>query len=299
MKSNRMAGSVALAMALLLVAAPVFIHETAAGGANAASQDAGGRSAADNSQPPAKESPFDGTNALDISQAALGGVVSPDHAFIDSRGRPVTLEQFRGKPLIISLIFTSCYHVCPMITENLHRAVAVAQDSLGKDSFSVLTIGFDTRVDTPARMAAFGKDHGVNLPNWHLVSTNEETIRRLAEEVGFIFFPTTRGFDHLAQTTIVDRDGAVYRQVYGAAFTTPNIVEPVKELVFGRVRDFSSIDGIVNRIRLFCTLYDPRDDRYYFDYSVFIGIAIGFVILTTIATILVRNIWRLWRQQRA
>jgi protein SCO1/2 len=69
--------------------------------------------------------------------------------------------------------------------------------------------------------------------------------------------------------------------------------------VFGRERDFSSLEGIVNRVRLFCTLYDPRDDRYYFDYSIFIGLTIGVLCLGGVGTVLVRNIWRLWREGSA
>nr|MBC8242255.1 hypothetical protein [Alphaproteobacteria bacterium] len=44
--------------------------------------------------------------------------------------------------------------------------------------------------------------------------------------------------------------------------------------------------------RLFCTLYDPAAQRYRFDYSVFIGFFIGLAALTTVGSILVRNLWR-------
>ena len=52
------------------------------------------------------------------------------------------------------------------------------------------------------------------------------------------------------------------------------------------------------RSRLFCTLYDARSERYYFDYSVFIGLIIGAGILGFMAFIILRNVWRLWRQKR-
>jgi len=242
--------------------------------------------------------PFDERRALKISQDAVGRPVG-SHAFVDSTGNPVDITDFRGKPLVISLIYTSCYHTCPLITENLRNAARAGRTALGEDSFSVVTIGFDTKVDTPERMRVYAGEHGADLANWRLLSTDAETMHRLAETLGFIYFPSPRGFDHLAQTTILDADGTVYRQVYGASFAAPSIVEPLKDLIFGRARDFTTISGIANRIRLFCTLYDPRDDRYYFDYSIFIGMIIGAVSLTGVGVILTRNVWRLWREGRA
>jgi len=52
-------------------------------------------------------------------------------------------------------------------------------------------------------------------------------------------------------------------------------------------------------VRLFCTIYDPRSGEYYFDYSIFIGFFIGFFILSSMLFILLRNLWRLWREERA
>ena len=59
--------------------------------------------------------------------------------------------------MVLSLIYTSCYHICPTVTTNLARIVNIAREALGEDSFSVLTIGFDTPVDTPDRMREFSQ----------------------------------------------------------------------------------------------------------------------------------------------
>ena len=242
-----------------------------------------------------RAAPFDEKQALKISQDAIGRTVG-SHAFVDSAGNPVDIADFKGKPLVISLIYTSCDHVCPLITEHVRRAARMGQKALGEETFNIVTIGFDAKADTPERMRLYGKQHGVNLANWRLLSGDAETIHRLSDELGFIYYPTPGGFDHLAQTTILDAEGTVYRQIYGESFAAPHFVEPLKDLVFGRVRDFTTITGIANRIRLFCTLYDPRDDRYYFDYSVFIGMIIGALSLGGVGVIVTRNVWRLWRQ---
>ena len=109
--------------------------------------------------------------------------------------------------------------------------------------------------------------------------------------MGFIFFKSPKGFDHLSQTTLLDAEGKVYRQIYGMTYDPPHLIEPLKELVFGQHKEASLVEGWINNIRLFCTIYDPHSGRYEFDYSIFIGIIIGIVILGSIATFIVRE-WR-------
>jgi protein SCO1/2 len=48
---------------------------------------------------------------------------------------------------------------------------------------------------------------------------------------------------------------------------------------------------LVNRVRLFCTLYDPRTGGYRFDYSPFVGMAIGLLALAGVAGFALRE-WR-------
>lgn len=238
-----------------------------------------------------RPSPFDQKAAIAYSQAAIGRKVG-DYAFRDTAGKSVRLSDFRGKPLIVNLVYTGCRQSCPVVVQSLSKGVAVAQDALGADSFRVITIGFDTDVDTPRQMRAYARSQGVDLPNWQFLSTDEDTVEALSRDVGFIFYPSPKGFDHLAQTTILDGSGVVYRQVYGAAFKPPAVVDPLKNLVFGANSDVASVTGIINQVRLFCTLYDPKTGRYRFDYSMFIGLGIGMASLSGVSFVLARALWR-------
>jgi protein SCO1/2 len=103
--------------------------------------------------------------------------------------------------------------------------------------------------------------------------------------------PSPRGFDHLVQVSIVDAEGVIYRQVYSMSFPTPQLVEPLKELVFGEPRSQSSLDYLSNRIRLFCTVYDPATDTYHVDISVFIGTFVGIIVSLIFGRVLFKE-WR-------
>jgi protein SCO1/2 len=234
---------------------------------------------------------YDRDTALAISQGAIGARVG-DHAFLDTQGHRVRLADYRGKPLVVSLVYTSCYHTCTVITRYLKSIVEVAREAVGEEAFSVVTVGFDAAADTPERMRGYASRQGVDLPGWAFLSTDAQTIERLTSELGFVFFPSPKGYDHLTQVTVLDGDGRVYRQIYGESFQAPALVEPLKELVFGNERLPTTLEGWIDNVRLFCTIYDPAVGRYRFDYSIFVGAIIGIVCLLSIAVFLVRA----WRQ---
>jgi protein SCO1/2 len=238
----------------------------------------------------------DPQGAIRYSQAAIGRQIG-DYALLNQDGESVRLADYRGKPLVVNLVYTSCGDICPVVVETLSRAVGVAQQALGRDSFAVVTVGFDAARDTPARMKAFAASHGVDLPNWRFLSTDKATAARLASDLGFIFYASPRGFDHLAQTTVIDRDGRVYRQVYGADFKSPALVEPLKDLVFARGSRIAGLDRLFDRIRLFCTIYDPTRDRYRFSYAIFISIIGSALSLGAVGFVLIRAVIRLHRRE--
>ena len=242
---------------------------------------------------PVPASEFDNKKALAISQAVMDRPVGA-HSLVLGDGRRVSLADYRGKPLVVSLVYTSCYHICPTTTQHLARVVRIARDALGHDSFHVLTIGFDTRNDHPVAMGRFARQQNVSIPGWDFASTSPAAMAQISKDLGFIYSPAPHGFNHLIQATVIDANGKVYRQVYGMNFDTPLLVEPLKELVYGKPASGSLLSDLSNRIKLFCTVYDPTNDRYRFDYSLFVGIIIGLISMTLIVIFIVRE----WRRPR-
>ena len=235
--------------------------------------------------------------ALKYSQAALGRHVG-NYAFTDSAGEAVQMSDFLGKPVVVSFIYTSCADSCPVITQTLLDAAVVARDALGDNSFAVISIGFDSASDSPNRMRYFASQQGVDLNGWKFLSGDLPTVLALSEDLGFIFYRSPKGFDHLSQVSIISADGKVYRQIYGQSFETPLLVEPLKELVFGTEAPFASLGDLINKVRLFCTIYDPAADRYRFDYSIFIKLIVGTMIVGGMGIFVTREWWRIWRTSR-
>jgi len=237
-----------------------------------------------------ENSTFNYDQALAVSQAAIGRTVS-DVEFTSADGRRLTLGELRGKPLVLSMVYTSCYQICPMTTRFLSGVVDKARAALGEDSFAVAVVGFDVEVDNPAAMQYFANKQGISDKGWQVLSASSSAVEALAGDIGFQYFASSNGFDHLIQATVIDAEGRVYRQVYGQVFDTPLLVDPLIELVLGRSPpEQPLLDNLVSKIKLFCTTYDPVRDGYYFDYSLFIGMLIGGSIIVFTAVIVVRGL---------
>lgn len=237
---------------------------------------------------PAAAQTLNRQQALEISQAAHGNAIS-DLQLVDHHGQTVKLSDYRGKPLVISLIYTSCYYICPTTTQHLATVVRKANAALDEGRFQVLTIGFDTVNDTPDAMRAFAKSQSIELDDWAFLSADQATIDQLAKELGFVYVPSPHGFDHMIQASVIDSNGRVFRQVYGMEFDTPHLVEPLKELVFGEPGSTSLLTQVTTKIRFFCTVYDPASDRYRYDYSVVMGFVIGLLCIATFGYFLARE----------
>lgn len=224
--------------------------------------------------------------ALRASQVVIGRRTG-NHEFIDQDGKPLRLADLRGRPVVLSLVFTNCFSVCSGQTLHLREVTRVAREVLGGRSFTVLTVGFDSAHDSPERMLAYGRDRGIDDPDWHFASADSATVRRLTDEVGFTWLPSSRGFDHITQVTILDANGIVAQQVYGAAFSPPELIEPLKDLLLGRRVERASLQGLIERVRLYCSVYDPTTGRYRIDYTMLAAAIPALMVLGMVAVAII------------
>ena len=200
---------------------------------------------------------FDAETAFARSQSAIG-VQLDDHRFVDTRGHDVGLGALRDKPLVLSLVYTSCPDTCSVVTRNLAHAVRAARQALGETSFSVATVGFDSGFDTPEQMRLYADRQGVTMSDWRFLSADPRTLERLLDQLGFSYVTSPRGFDHLAQTSVIDAEGRVYRQIYGDSFAVPSLVEPLKEMALGRPAGLTALGDWIDRVKLLCPSTIPR-----------------------------------------
>lgn len=213
--------------------------------------------------------------AVRASQAVIGAKPA-DYTMLDREGRAVRLSSYRGKPLLVSFIYTGCFHICPTTTVALHKAVAAMRDQFGASQFNIVSIGFNPPADSPAALKAFAAQQRIADANWEFLSPRGQDVAALARDFGFSYVATPAGFDHILQVTIVDAQGAIRRQVYGDRFTAASLGEPLKRLLMGELPlSGLRLADIIDRVRILCSVYDPAIGRYRTDYTLAIEIAGG------------------------
>jgi protein SCO1/2 len=234
---------------------------------------------------------LDEEKALKLSQSVVNQPLG-DFALLDRDEKPVRLASYRGKPLLVSFIYTGCFEVCPTTTKNLQKAVTNTVAVIGTDRFNVISIGFNQPFDTPSAMKAFATQNGIVFPNWKFLSPAMAIVGDLTKNLGFSYAATPAGFDHIVQVTLVDADGRIYRQIYGESLSADMLVEPLKQLVTGApVAQTDAVADILDRVRILCSVYDPKTGQYRVNYSIFIEIA-GFIMFFAYIA------WFLWKERR-
>ena len=237
--------------------------------------------------------------ALAAAEAALGRTI-PEMTLLDREGRPVALSRYRGKPLLVSFIYTGCFQICPLQTRALDAAVKGLGPLVGAERFNVISVGFNQPFDSPQALRAYAAQHRIQHPNWEFLSPSREQVRELTQAFGFSWVETPAGFDHVVGVTVVGPDGRIAAQVYGERLRADQIGVPLRRLLLDAPdvglasADTSTLAAVVERVRILCTVYDPDTGEYRYDWKLIIMIIGGVLFFLSATTYLLLE----WRDQR-
>ncbi|MEZ5607787.1 MAG: SCO family protein [Burkholderiaceae bacterium] len=220
---------------------------------------------------------LDEAAALAAGQAVIG-TTPPDFTFLDRQGKPVRLSQYRGKPLLVSFIYTGCFEICPTTTRNLHEAVRGLDKLLSPNQFNVISIGFNQPADSPVALRSFARQYGIDYPNWEFLSPHAKIVEPLTRHFGFSYLATPAGLDHILGVTVLDAEGKIATQVWGDKLTAQQLGEPLRQLL-GRapLTQRETLAGLLERVRILCTVYDPETGSYRFKYALVMELVGGAV----------------------
>jgi len=153
-----------------------------------------------------------------------------DTEFIDENGDAFRLSDLRGKPVVVSPIFTSCPHTCGMITSSLRDAVT----AIGPpgDKYEVLTVSFDP-ADTPASLKAYREEQGLPA-EWKLAVGRGSAVNDFLASLDFHFAAEAGGgFSHANLVAILSPDQKISEYVYGVMFEEQEIRTALQTAVTG------------------------------------------------------------------
>ena len=125
----------------------------------------------------------------------------------DQRGELAGLDEYRGQPVLVTMFYASCPHVCPMLVSTIKLTEAKLSDEDRAD-LRVLTISIDPERDTPEKLLETMERHSVDANRWSMVRPEPDDLRTIAGVFGVRYKQLPDGqFNHTTRIVLLDRDG--------------------------------------------------------------------------------------------
>lgn len=127
------------------------------------------------------------------------GLRAPDFTLRDQDGERVTMRELRGRPAIVTFLYTTCEDTCPTQAQQIKGALA----ELGEDVPAV-AVAVDPPRDTPENARAF-------LSKQRMTGRMDFALGSRAELApvwkGFAVQPQREDLEHTARLVLVDGEG--------------------------------------------------------------------------------------------
>lgn len=129
-------------------------------------------------------------------------------ALTDQDGRPFDLESLRGTPVLVSMFYSSCQMVCPMVFETIHSTLkALPADE--RSEVKVVMVSFDPARDSVAVLKKTAAVRNCDA-QWTLARGDESTSRKIAAALNIQYRRLSDGeFNHSTIISLLDREGRI------------------------------------------------------------------------------------------
>ncbi|MGA2412034.1 MAG: SCO family protein, partial [Candidatus Binataceae bacterium] len=92
----------------------------------------------------------------------------PNITLHDQADKPVALSSFKGKPVLIDFIYTSCPGPCLVLTARMRKIARDLGPQVGSD-ITLISVTVDPEHDGPKQLAYYAKQQGAVFPGWYFL----------------------------------------------------------------------------------------------------------------------------------
>ncbi len=169
------------------------------------------------------------TSQSGLQGTDLGSVHAPDFHLKDQFGKAISLTQFKGKPVVLTFLYTHCPDVCPLTAEKLHTTM----QNFGKNAqqVAVLAVSMDPKGDTAAAAQNFSRVHKMS-DYWHyLIGSHNELAPVWASYSVDAQAATSDGsVSHSSAIYVIDKEGRE-RVLLDNGFSSDQLTSDLKILL--------------------------------------------------------------------
>tara|TARA_Y100000389_G_scaffold38242_1_gene32577 strand:+ start:1989 stop:2789 length:801 start_codon:yes stop_codon:yes gene_type:complete len=222
----------------------------------------------------------------------LGSFIPLDTNFTNEKGEEIILESLFSKeiPTILTLNYFECPMLCSLILNGLSESLASLSLNPG-DEYQIITIDINPNETTEfvrAKKRNYIEEYDLKIleNDWHFLTGNSQSIKKIADSVGFIYYydKDRKEYMHPSVISILSPKGKISRYLYGIEFPERDLKLGILEASEGKIG--STIDKII----LYCYHYDPYKNTYtLFATNI---MRLGGILTIALLGITVVNYWR-------
>jgi protein SCO1/2 len=179
----------------------------------------------------------DGTSQLHIPQP---GEDVPDLTLTNQSDQVIHFQQFRGKLLLLTFIYTRCPFpdYCPLMSSNFAQVLRQLQkDPKAFADSQLLSISIDPEHDKPAALRSYGERYvgGIDpsFQHWQFASGSPEQVRKAADFFGLAYNTKGGQIVHGLSTVLIGKDGKVLKVYSGNTWKPDDVAAGMAAAISG------------------------------------------------------------------
>lgn len=146
----------------------------------------------------------------------------------DQDGAAIGLDQGQGHPMLVTMFYTSCQFVCPMLVDAL-RDTQAALSPAERERVGVLMVSFDPERDTVQVLRRTADERGLDRAHWTLARTDAAGARKLGALLGIRFRALPDGdYNHTSALVLLDARGRVVGRTTQLGRADPAFVRKIR-----------------------------------------------------------------------
>lgn len=170
-------------------------------------------------------------NKEPLKELSDDSIYNLDSKWKDQSGKEIKLSDFRGRPLVASMVFTSCQAACPITTTDMKK-IESALPERQRDQVRFVLISMDPARDTVDALKKYQKKRDLSERRWSLLTSNNNTVRDTAAVLGVTYRKLENGdFSHSNIIFIVDKEGVIKHRQVGLGTKPDESVKVLKSLL--------------------------------------------------------------------
>jgi protein SCO1/2 len=159
---------------------------------------------------------------------------APGFQLVNQDGKPIRLDQYRGKAVLVTLIYTRCplADYCPLASHNFAEIEkALAKDPAVYQKTHLLSISFDSEYDTPEVLRNYGKAYMAKpaYDHWEFATIPKSSRTEVTRFFNLFLVQEEGVFTHSMKTAIIAPDGTMQHWYSGTEWKPADVLADLTE----------------------------------------------------------------------